>query len=255
MSVILLIFHSVMGLGFAGASYFCFNKVAHYYGKDLAVGHFLYSKTIGQILQNQPLSGNEPSGTPSSTSTVDVPLRLYDLFMSDSCPANGIAWQAEFSFYEESTGRSIIKIPYFVFDDFQSNSKYMAFYVPMVSVPGTEPGSQSFDILKIIAKDYREKMKDIEGQKWAKWKMQGDIEKSSTRASNFSGRIYLYHGDDLSLEQLAELKKLYQENGATPIFRGIDYLRTVQNSIRLGESKNPVTNGPCSQAVKYPAQG
>jgi hypothetical protein len=51
----------------------------------------------------------------------------------------------------------------------------------------------------------------------------GDASEESTKNMPFSGRIFFYCADTLSIEQLAELRALYQGHGVDAQFRGMDY--------------------------------
>jgi hypothetical protein len=44
-----------------------------------------------------------------------------------------------------------------------------------------------------------------------------------SNALKFTGRIFIYHEDDLSTEQLGSLITLYKSHGLTPDFRGPNY--------------------------------
>jgi hypothetical protein len=63
----------------------------------------------------------------------------------------------------------------------------------------------------------------------------------SSRDLVFSGRVYLYHEDEMTLKQKAELGDLFKANGASVIFRGLDYQQTrwLQDAVPKSEPSGP----------------
>lgn len=176
---------------------------------------------------------DKPNGQSSSPPT------LFSLFMSDLQPSKGIIWNA-FSDFDLGVGDKTekVRIFYNIYDDFISHSKYIAFYVPAIFITGTTPSSQTFDIVRYIANSYSGLLRDVQENRWAEMKTLGDVSAESTRNVTFSGRIFFYCADNLSIE-LAELRGIYQEHGADAQFRGMDYALAVWDSIQLGRVKTP----------------
>ncbi|MGO9238487.1 MAG: hypothetical protein ACLP4V_31975 [Methylocella sp.] len=179
-----------------------------------------------------------PSKIPSEAKTKVKCPTLFSLFMTDLQPPQGVVWQASTDFEIESgSHKASIRVSYNIMDDFNANAKYMSFYIPSIYVKDTEPSTQTFAILESIASTYQQYIKDVQEKRWAVLRTVGSVNSDSTKNVPFSGRIFLYHADDLSIEQLAALQKLYRDHGATAQFRGIDYSLTVWNSIQLGAVK------------------
>jgi hypothetical protein len=167
------------------------------------------------------------------------PPTLFSLFMSDLHPSRGISWEAYSDFDMQSNGHhGTIRIFYKIFDDFNANSKFMSFYVPLVYVRDTEPGTQTIAILEEIAKNPRGYL-DIQDKRWVVMKNLGNSAEDSTRSTPFSGRIYFYHADSLNVEQLAFLTKKFREQQINAQFRGMDYAAAMWDAIRLGNAKAP----------------
>jgi hypothetical protein len=178
---------------------------------------------------------NKPSGQSLPPPT------LFSLFMSDLQPSKGMIWKA-FSDFDVGVGDKTekVRIFYNIYDDFIAHSKYMAFYVPAIFIQGTSPSSQTFDIVRYLASGYPELLRDIQDNHWAEMKNLGDVSEESTKSVPFSGRIFFYCADNLSIEQLAELRALYQGHRVDAQFRGMDYALAVWDSIQLGRAKAPL---------------
>jgi hypothetical protein len=95
-----------------------------------------------------------------------LPPTLFSLFMSDLQPSKGIIWKA-FSDFDigvgDKTGK--VRIFYNIYDDFIAHSKYMAFYVPAIFVKGTNPSSQTFDIVRYVANEYPVLLRGIQNNR------------------------------------------------------------------------------------------
>lgn len=184
---------------------------------------------IGKDTTELSKKTKEPTSVPS----------LLSLFINDLQPPKGVKWGA-FTDFELSGIEQKIRIFYNIFDDFNSNSKYMSFYVPSIFVrAGPYPPSQTMDIAKYIAEHYTQYINDVQEKRWIELNSVGDASVDSTKTIPFSGRIYLYHADNLDVEQLASLKKTFRDNGADIQFRGMDYAAAVWTSIQLGNVKAP----------------
>jgi hypothetical protein len=110
--------------------------------------------------------------------------------------------------------------------DYNANIKFYSFYVPK------SPDNQSFNFCTHLAKEYPNIINKISESVTTSAKEPGGPLISS-RDLVFSGRIYLYHEDEMTLKQKAELEDLFKANGASVIFRGLDYQQTrwLQDSV------------------------
>lgn len=114
---------------------------------------------------------------------------------------------------EINTPFGIIKIIEQEYMDFDSKSKFLGFYIPFCS--------HTYDICKILANECENIMKSMEHMEQAKatfW-MPTDSAQTSSDDLIFSGRVYIYYEDYLSLQQLADLERLYKSKGLSVIFR------------------------------------
>ena len=70
-----------------------------------------------------------------------------------------------------------------------------------------------------IVGEYRNIMKHMELVKVKGGGMPTDSAQTSSDDLTFSGRVYIYHEDDLSLQQLAALERLYNSKGLSVSFK------------------------------------
>jgi hypothetical protein len=107
-----------------------------------------------------------------------------------------------------------------IYSDYAGNSKFYSFYIPKA------PDNQSFNFCTHLAKQYPEIMKRLSDSVLTSVKERPSDPSISSKDLTFSGRIYLYQEDEMALRQKAELEDLFKANGASIIFRGLDYLQT-----------------------------
>src|SRR5271157_578438 len=107
------------------------------------------------------------------------------------------------------------------FQDHLGRLKFYGFFIP--SSP------RSYSLCEYLANNYRNIIQEMESTcAETSCKFLGDSATTSSRDLVFSGRIYLYHEDEMSLKQLAELERLFLSNGASIIFRGQAYLMVMR---------------------------
>ena len=100
--------------------------------------------------------------------------------------------------------------------DFSSRSKFLGYYIPS--------SFYAYDLIRIFSDIYTETIKHFDsGAKVKAW-YRSDLTQTSQKELVFSGRIYIYHEDMLSLQQLAELERIYKSKNLSVIFRGHSYL-------------------------------
>jgi hypothetical protein len=179
-----------------------------------------------------PVPKSEPSPEPPSALR-DLP-DLLSLFMADFKPGIGLVWNA-FGDIDVATGdqKQSVRIYYKIISDTQSNTKFLAFYVPLV---GESPFKA---LLAFLAKEYASYF-DIEQKHWAIVGQQGSSDQTNTQRLAFSGRIYIYHNDSMGAEEVGVSTRLFREHGASVQFRGDEYLAAVWSSIQSGAVKPPL---------------
>ncbi|MDQ2861716.1 MAG: hypothetical protein M3T55_13560, partial [Pseudomonadota bacterium] len=61
----------------------------------------------------------------------------------------------------------------------------------------------------------------------------------TTNVLPFSGKIYIYYCDPLSIEEMANITKLFREQGAENELRGLSYRSVVNDNIKRGLTARP----------------
>src|SRR6202035_4391138 len=107
-----------------------------------------------------------------------------------------LVWMAFSDFDIDVGGKTEkVRIFYNIYDDLISNSKYMSFYVPAIYVKGTAPSSQTMDIIRYVAINFKRLLNDIQENRWAEMKSLGEVSSETTRDAPFSGKIFFYCAD------------------------------------------------------------
>jgi hypothetical protein len=175
---------------------------------------------------------------------VDQP-DILDLFMTDFQLPQAMVWNASADIDIITENRkSSIRLFYNIITDAESNSKFIAFYIPHVD--------NLLEVVMLISREYRGYIDDVEKNHWAVMKSPGMANPTNTRETLFSGRVYIYYSDILSIEQAAESIKAFRSNGAPSIqFRGLDYMMVSWQSIKNGDKK-PVPKYVIKDGVPRP---
>ena len=97
--------------------------------------------------------------------------------------------------------------------DFESQAKFIGIYIPN--------NKNTFEFLKNLPCEY--KKIGSTGKILAEFSSPG-IQPVNTKELKFSGRVFIYHESHLFEPQKRELYALYEKQGLSPQFRGIDYL-------------------------------
>jgi hypothetical protein len=147
------------------------------------------------------------------TQNIVKPPTLRELFETDFPKTLKFSSDTEIHTRYDDT---IVKIVEREYLDFESKSKFMGFYIPR--------SIHSYEVCEYLAGEYRNIMKRMDLVKVKGGGMPTDSAQTSSDDLTFSGRIYIYHEDDLSLQQLAALERLYNSKGLSVIFRSHAYM-------------------------------
>jgi hypothetical protein len=186
----------------------------------LSAAVFVWS-LLPEARQNQDIAKEEPKPAGKHIET------LLELFKSDFSNLMKLSNEITASIGNtDGTFAYNILVKDSVYLDYNANIKFYSFYIPK------SPDNQSFNFCTHLAKEYPNIISKLSDSVTTSAKDPGDPLISS-RDLVFSGRIYLYHEDEMTLKQKAELEDLFKANGASIIFRGLDYLQTkwLENSI------------------------
>src|ERR1041384_5059085 len=102
--------------------------------------------------------------------------------------------------------------------DHGGNSKYFGFYVPASPL--------TYAVCQVLSDEFKPLTDRLSHDTSVTSRSLGDTDSTKSSGLVFSGRIYIYHEDDLSTVQLADLIKLYKQKGLDVQFRGPQYVVT-----------------------------
>jgi hypothetical protein len=167
-----------------------------------------------------PSSKVVPSSSQSRPHPPNVPLKhldaqptLYSLFKHDFDSTVRIS--GPFTVKEKDTNKTIAEFDAQIYMDFPARSKFIGVYFPRTTPDETVKQCELFaDYLQgILGMQMPEATSAFVGE-----------EMMSSKDLIFSGRVFIYHEDSLSLEQRASLEVLYKSKNLSVQFRGPDYL-------------------------------
>jgi hypothetical protein len=195
-----------------------------------AVGGVAYSLVIRSVGRNakNPTTASDtiPSVTPSPDTSSDRPPNLHALYKSDfnRFLASELSDGVQYSITNTQTRKSEqLRFEFRVHSDFGTRSKFVSVYI---SMPPANFPNATYELCKQIAEDCAKLIERADGGILSMAKDPGDstFEKSSDLL--FTGKIYLYHEDFLTLEQYGDLEKLFRSKNMIVQFRGLDYATT-----------------------------
>jgi hypothetical protein len=174
-----------------------------------------------------PLNSRTPTITPAQAAQEIVPT-VHDLYEKDFPSLVNLTYHTQLNSVAEGTKVDIdVKISH----DFASNSKFMSVYIP--------PSRSTFDVCASLPKLYANFLAEAAAQESVG--TMDPAEPLPRRSENltFTGMIYLYYEDELSLAQLANLEELYRTNHLSVQFRGQQYATTRWLQLRPTATQSP----------------
>jgi hypothetical protein len=106
------------------------------------------------------------------------------------------------------------KIPYYVYFDFQGKSEFVGFYI--AHSPKTFDLCVGLPNLVPKVREYIRKSVEVQSAQAGQQTSLSDL--------TFTGRVFVYHEDFMTLEQMVELRKIFTQSNMSVEFRGPDYL-------------------------------
>jgi hypothetical protein len=156
-----------------------------------------------------------PPETPGKTATAgpaQAPLTLQSLFTNDFPDTSRYEIGVQLTLANGHT----LEIQAKRFIHFASRSKFMGFYVP--------PSPDTYAICEYLTDGYKESLQHMDST----FKVNGQVLGESGRTSSddliFSNRIFIYHEDYLSPEQVGSLIGAYRAKGLDVKFRSQEYV-------------------------------
>lgn len=156
-----------------------------------------------------------PTPVPPDPSKIPA---LYDLYLFDFPRLLNSGRESEF----EARGApgEKIRIPFRVHMDFESKSKFISVYVPHSRFDYV-----AYEVCKRLPELYEIYLRDADSILIS---TRDPADSSSQRSDElvFTGKIFIYHEDEMSLEQLGALEMLFKSKKLLPQFRGPNYVIT-----------------------------
>ena len=168
--------------------------------------------------QNEKSSPSEapvlhPSASPKTAQPKkNSVITLHELYEHDF--DNTLKASSPFAVTEQATGKEI-DFEAQIYQDFPARSKFIGVYLPYTTSEDT------FRKIQIFSDVYQRFLDQPRPE--ADSAFVGE-EMMSSKDLTFSGRIFVYHENALSLEQRASLEALYKSKNLSAQFRGFEYL-------------------------------
>jgi hypothetical protein len=158
----------------------------------------------GNVLSPEP-----PIRTPDPI----MPKRLKDLFDADF-PNLGKKMRPITLTYD-GLDHPIACMMY-VHQDFDSGSEFISFYIPACGKP--------LEVCDYFVHNYRPQYDQLKQQIHFNIRAAGEAIVDRSIDLNFSGRVYLYHEDDLTYAAFAQITEMFNQRHITVRFRGQNYV-------------------------------
>ena len=170
--------------------------------------------------------------TPIAKRYYPLPLKMRTLFETDFPQYLNV--QSDITLgHADGTHQHVIPMRLYV--NFDDQSEFLAFFIPRQ----TEK-DEAFQLSAAAIVNHKAAIESVKKNVQVSGRMPGDTSKTDSQDLTFTGRIYIYYEDDLSLGELAALDQLSKQNGVAPQFRGHDYLVLHWNEQRvMGPNAKP----------------
>lgn len=166
------------------------------------------------VKSEQQLTKKYPAKTEEHKDTEPEHPNFEKLFKSDF--NNYMRQSGEDTFVTENKeGKRSLRVLHELCYDFQGKSKFLGFYIP--SSP------DSYKLCVFLSEEYKKIINDLESKTEVTGGHVTEFSMTSGKDLVFTGRIYIYHEDSFSHQQLAELEQLYKSKGLSVLFRGTEY--------------------------------
>ena len=143
-----------------------------------------------------------------------APAELHALFEKDFAPESSGSVGTilnGYSLVPLSDGKDL-RLEWRVVISFGSHSRFMVYYIPESPLP-------AFDAAKFIAQNYKGQLESFTAE------IRTSQSDTATNSSTlpFTGKIFVYHEQDISDGQKAQLIQIYKDHGLVPEFRSRSY--------------------------------
>jgi hypothetical protein len=211
------------------ASAGCFGVVGALYAASLYVFPLPFALKYPSVpvvsMLSKPYGHNETPNNSTYATTTKLadgkPLSLFDLFLTD--------FSTTFKLHSDVpvvVNGIKVQLTYQAYFDYNSKSEFVGFFIP-----SSDPDTYGTGVY-LSGLDYPSALKHVSV------KTSGGSPGQMTKQDDlvFTGRVYLYHDADLSIEQRAALIQMYRAKHLDVQFRGHDYL-VIEDLARVREKK------------------
>jgi uncharacterized membrane protein len=158
----------------------------------------------------------------------DKPPTLVDLFLKTDFSYTLRATDADSDAYLiQSSDGYTTRVKRQTYSDFDANTKFIGFYI-FAPTPGSADISGQRTVatcMELLKRDAVQETFKHFARRVAVLSGYGD-QMTSEHDLRFSGRVFIYHEEFLSIPQKADIIKAYEARGMAVTFRGSDYLGT-----------------------------
>ena len=140
---------------------------------------------------------------------------MFDVMLNKPQPSS--------NYHKGETGETNVTIYEQEYQDYQSKSKFVGYYIPM--------SPYTYKICEYLSDFYKTTMNDFDSKAEIRFGRSTESEVTRSQDLVFTNRIYIYHSDNLTLQERAALDRLYQSKGLSVILRGTAYLNAIWDSI------------------------
>jgi hypothetical protein len=133
-------------------------------------------------------------------------------------------------------------VPVRLFMNFDDKSEFIAFFIPQ-----QWNADAAFKLCSHLVGSYKTVIDQLEQRVKIGNLIPGETSQTWSAELTFTGRVFIYYEDLLSLTQLAALEQLYKQRGLSPQFRGHDYLTLHWNEKRVMRTPTTMTRAPITK--------
>ena len=173
----------------------------------------LPSKSPTNLAAQGPMSSPSNAASTLSIRYFPLPLTLRNLFDTDDFKSLGITNDA--TILNPLNGHHNT-VTVRLFEDLNEKVEFFSVFIPH--------SPDAFDLCVAVAGHYKSILNQLHQHILVGTVIPGETAETWSRDLTFSGRVYIYLDDDLSLQQLATLEKFYNQNGLSPEFRSRAFL-------------------------------
>ena len=148
-------------------------------------------------------------------------IKLIDLFSSDFANLSKASDERELIFTNPSDGtKSNFTVKFEIVRDFRINSYVIAVYIPNFS--DARPSNNIKEIIQYMRDGIKKHGEELFRSVSVSMAIPGELH--GNNEITFSGTVYIYTGNELSIVDLGDLTKWYLSAGMHLVVRGLDYL-------------------------------